>query len=92
MNVFFVKVSRTDLKDYVEAEYLLLAELAFDCDVSFLSGYQFLEFSQLYCYKVADSQRCQLRRVAEGFFQQILRSAQDDIVAQGSIVLCLVLT
>ena len=91
MNVFFVKVSRTDLKDDVEAEYLLLAELAFDCDVSFLSGYQFLEFFQLHCNKVADSQRCQLRRVAEGFFQQILRSAQDDIVAQGSIALCLVL-
>ena len=92
MNVFFVKVSRTDLKDDVEDEDLLLAELAFDCDVPFLSRCKFLEFFQFHCNKVADSQRCQLRRVAEGFFQQILRSAQDDIVAQGSIVLCLVLT
>ena len=47
MNVFFVKVYRTDLKDDVEAEYILLAELAFDCDVSFLSGCKFLEISQL---------------------------------------------
>ena len=92
MNVFFVKVSRTDLKDDVEAEDLLLAELAFDCDASVLSCSQFLELSQLYCYKVADSHRCQLRCVADGFFQQLLRSAQDDIVAQGSIVLCIVLT
>ena len=80
------------LKNYVGAEYLLLAELAFDCDVSVLSRYQFLEFPEFHGYKVADSQRCQLRRVAEGFFQQILRSAQDDILAKGSIALCIVLT
>ena len=80
------------LEDDVEAEYLLLAELAFDCDVSFLSCSQFLEFFQFHSYKVADSQRCQLRRIAEGFFQQILRSAQDDILAKGGIALCFVLT
>ena len=69
---------RMTLEDDVETEDFLFAELSLYCNGSIFSACKFLLLFQLDCYKVADSKRGHLRCGAESFFNENLRSAQDD--------------